>query len=85
MPAVELDQAMRADFEAWSVSAGFAYRNHQGFWFYRNGGDGMFEAYCAGAVKQLAMQPTTREMREVIADMRAAVRDGRVMTSEGDT
>lgn len=48
MPAVELDQAMRADFEAWSVSAGFAYRNHQGFWFYRNGGDGMFEAYCAG-------------------------------------
>jgi hypothetical protein len=24
-------------------------------------------------------------MREVIADMRAAVRDGRVMTSEGDT
>lgn len=52
MPAVELDQAMRADFEAWSVSAGFAYRNHQGFWFYRNGGDGMFEAYCAGAVSQ---------------------------------
>lgn len=35
--------------------------------------------------QQLAMQPTTREMREVIADMRAAVRDGRVMTSEGDT
>ena len=52
MPAVELDQAMRADFEAWSVSAGFAYRNHQGFWFYRNGGNGMFEAYCAGAVSQ---------------------------------
>lgn len=35
--------------------------------------------------QQLAMQPTTRDMREVIADMRAAVRDGRVMTSEGDT
>jgi hypothetical protein len=42
----------RADFEAWAVSAGFAYRNHQGFWFYRNGGDGMWEAYCAGAGDQ---------------------------------
>jgi hypothetical protein len=42
----------RADFEAWAVSAGFAYRNHQGFWFYRNGGDGLLEAYCAGAGAQ---------------------------------
>lgn len=42
----------RADFEAWAISAGFAYRNHQGFWFYRNGGDGMWEAYCAGAGDQ---------------------------------
>jgi hypothetical protein len=42
----------RADFEAWALSAGFAYRNHQGFWFCRNGGDGMWEAYCAGAGDQ---------------------------------
>lgn len=42
----------RADFEAWAISAGLAHRNHQGFWFYRDGGDGLWEAYCAGAGDQ---------------------------------
>ena len=42
----------RADFEAWAVSAGLAYRNNTGLLFYRNGGDGLWEAYCAGAGAQ---------------------------------
>ena len=32
--------------------------------------------------QQLAMQPTTRDMREVLDYMRQAVRDGRVITEE---
>ena len=42
----------RKDFEAWAVCAGFAYRNHLGFWFHRNGGDGLWEAYWNGACAQ---------------------------------
>lgn len=43
----------RADFEAWANVAGFGERDANGkFWFYRNGGDGMWEAYCAGAGDQ---------------------------------
>ena len=43
----------RADFEAWANVAGFGERDAHGkFWFYRNGGDGMWEAYCAGAGDQ---------------------------------
>ena len=43
----------RADFEAWAVSAFFADRDAQGrVFFHRNGGDGMWEAYCAGAGDQ---------------------------------
>lgn len=29
----------RADFEAWAISIGLAYRNHHGVWFYRAGGE----------------------------------------------
>lgn len=43
----------RADFEAWANVAGFGERDAAGnFWFYRNGGDGMWDAYCAGAGDQ---------------------------------
>ena len=43
----------RADFEAWANVAGFGERDASGnFWFYRNGGDGMWEAYRAGAGDQ---------------------------------
>ena len=45
----------RADFEAWANVDGFGERDGNGkFWFYRNGGDGMWEAYCAGAGEQRA-------------------------------
>jgi hypothetical protein len=46
----------RADFEAWAISAGLAYRDHHGLWFYRNGGDGLWEAYRAGASDQRERQ-----------------------------
>lgn len=36
-----------AEFEAWAIENSYAYRNHQGFWFYRNGGDGLFAAWQA--------------------------------------
>lgn len=49
----------RADFEAWAISAGFAYRNEHGFWFYRNGGEGMWEAYCAGAASPASARTTS--------------------------
>lgn len=39
---------MNDEFEVWAIDAGFAYRNAQGFWFYRNGGDGMMESFHAG-------------------------------------
>jgi len=43
----------REDFDAWAVSAGFAERDSAGrVWFYRNGGDGLWEGYCAGARAQ---------------------------------
>jgi hypothetical protein len=42
-----------ADFEGWANVAGFGERDASGkFWFYRNGGDGMWDAYCAGAGDQ---------------------------------
>jgi predicted NBD/HSP70 family sugar kinase len=45
----------RADFEGWANVAGFGERDANGaFWFYRNGGDGMLEAYLAGAGEQRA-------------------------------
>lgn len=45
----------RADFEGWANVAGFGERDASGkFWFYRNGGDGMLEAYIAGAGEQRA-------------------------------
>ena len=43
----------RTDFDAWAVCAGFADRGVDGrVLFHRNGGDGMWEAYCAGAGDQ---------------------------------
>lgn len=39
---------MDDEFEVWAIDAGFAYRNEQGFWFHRNGGDGLREAFRAG-------------------------------------
>jgi hypothetical protein len=38
----------REEFERWAVESGAAYRNHQGLWFYRNGGDGLYEAWLGG-------------------------------------
>jgi hypothetical protein len=43
------EQQRPAAFEAWAIAAGFAYRDKHGFWFYRNGGDGLLEAWTAGA------------------------------------
>ena len=43
----------RDDFDAWAVCAGFADRAWDGrVLFHRCGGDGMWEAYCAGAGDQ---------------------------------
>ena len=45
----------RADMEAWANVAGLGeYNASRTFWFYRNGGDGLWEAYCAGAGAQRA-------------------------------
>jgi hypothetical protein len=35
----------RQEFEKWAIEDGFAYRDEHGLWFYRNGGDGLFEAW----------------------------------------
>ena len=43
----------REDFEAWAVSAFLADRDFSGrVQFYRHGGDGLWDAYCAGAAAQ---------------------------------
>jgi hypothetical protein len=44
----------RDAFEKWCIEAGYAYRNHQGFWFYRTGGDGMYAAWQAAREQALA-------------------------------
>jgi hypothetical protein len=46
----ELGQtATRREFESWAVTANYAKRNDDGgVCFHRHGGDGMYEAYCAG-------------------------------------
>lgn len=63
----------RADFEAWATCAGFGERDDKGrFWFYRNGGDGMWEAYCAGAGDQRGRDAIASRdhLNAVLADMR---------------
>ena len=42
----------RAAFEAWAIQARQAIRTGQHFWFHRNGGDGLFEAWLAGAASR---------------------------------
>jgi hypothetical protein len=41
-------------FEDWAIAAGFAYRDKHGFWFSRNGGDGLLDAWAAGAAAERA-------------------------------
>lgn len=43
-------------FEQWAIDKGLAFRNHDGFWFYRNGGDGLFEAWLGGYCYALGMK-----------------------------
>lgn len=39
----------RAAFEEWAIANGYAFISRNGtFWFHRNGGDGLYEAYLAG-------------------------------------
>ena len=67
----------RADFEAWANVAGFGERDASGkFWFYRNGGDGMWEAYCAGAGDQRGRDAIASRdhLNAVLADAMLAAR-----------
>jgi hypothetical protein len=48
--------ADRAAFETWAVGTGKAYRDKNGLWFYRNGGDGLFDAWQGRG----ALMPTCR-------------------------
>lgn len=69
----------RADFEAWAVSADFARRDAAGrLWFHRNGGDGMWEAYCAGAGDQRGRDAVASRdhLNAIFHDARAQAQKG---------
>lgn len=42
----------KEQFDAWACRCGLAYREYGKVWFYRNGGDGLFDAYMEGAMQQ---------------------------------
>lgn len=70
---------MKAVFEAWAVETRRAYRDQHGLWFYRNGGDGLFDAWQAAinlAVSRCLVAPVKtgrQDQREACAN---AIRAG---------